>query len=96
MRLLLVILSLGASSVALAQSVDQLRQSFDQRCEQAATARDDQLAKLSQSYQAALERLLEKTKTAGNLDAALPIHEELACDQDIAAARDQPKLFKWR
>ena len=79
MRLLTLLtawITLSAAN-APAQSVDQLRQSFDQRCEQAATSRDDQLDKLSKSYQAALERLLEKTKTAGNLDATLPIHQEL-------------------
>ena len=79
MRLLTLIAALISLSAAnaSAQAVDQLRQSFDQRCEQAATLRDDQLDKLKQSYQAALERLLDKTETAGNLDAALPIHQEL-------------------
>jgi hypothetical protein len=76
LTLLTALISLSVAT-APAQSVDQLRQSFDQRCEQAATSRDDQLGKLNQSYQAALERLLEKTKSAGNLDAALPIHQEL-------------------
>ncbi len=71
--LLLFVLVAGAT----AQSVDQLRQSFDQRCGQAATLRDEQLAKLNQAYQTALERLLEKIKGAGNLDAALPIHAEI-------------------
>jgi hypothetical protein len=72
-----IILAISLGTLCAAQSVDQLRQSFDQRCEQAATTRDEQLEKLAKSYQTALERLLEKTRTAGNLDAALPIHQEL-------------------
>ena len=71
--LMIAILTLAAA----AQTVDSLRQGFDQRCEQAANARDEQLGQLTTSYQAALTRLLEKIKSTGKLDAALPIHQEL-------------------
>lgn len=75
MRAIILCLALACSSFA--QSLDALRQNFDQRCEQAATARDEPLEKLTASYRSALERLLEKTKSTGKLDSALPIHQEL-------------------
>jgi hypothetical protein len=78
MRLLTLIAALFTlAAAASAQSLDRLNKSFDQRCEQAATARDAQLDKLNASYAAALQRLLEKTKASGKLDAALPVQQEI-------------------
>ena len=77
MRIVIALLISFCAFAATAQTVDPLRQSFDQRCEQAATARDKQLDQLTASYQTALERLLEKTKATGKLDSVLPIHQEL-------------------
>ncbi|MCF7734171.1 MAG: hypothetical protein K9N23_20980 [Akkermansiaceae bacterium] len=74
---LTALLALSVAATATAAPVDRLRQSFDQRCEQAATERDTQLDKLNASYRGALERLLEKTKASGKLDAALPVHQEI-------------------
>jgi hypothetical protein len=88
MRSIILAISLGA--LCAAQSVDQLRQSFDQHCGLAANTRDEQLAKLTKSYQAALERVLDKIKTAGDLDAALPIHQELVAIKQVPG--DLPPL----
>lgn len=88
MRLLLTLTALLAlsGSHAPAATVDQLSRSFDQRCEQAATARDTQLDKLNASYTAALQRLLEKTKASGKLDAALPVQQEIEAVKEGGAA----------
>ncbi|MCX6875084.1 MAG: hypothetical protein NTW21_14930 [Verrucomicrobia bacterium] len=77
MRLLIPFLISLSTLAAPAQSLEKLRQSFDERCDQATALRNEQIGKLNASYLAALERLLEKTKTAGRLETALPIHREI-------------------
>lgn len=77
MRIILILHLLAVAIPVAAQSVDQLRKSFDEHRERTAAVRDGQLEKLSESYLGGLQRLLDKTKASGKLDTVLPVHEEI-------------------
>lgn len=80
-QLLLLFVIIGS---AFAQSLEKLQDGFDSRRQQAAELRDDQLRKLNTSYTTAVERLLEKIKGSGSLDAVLPVHKEIEALKDKA------------
>ncbi|MBN8458946.1 MAG: hypothetical protein J0M04_14015 [Verrucomicrobia bacterium] len=81
----LIFLTLALTATARAQAVDSLVNRFDERREQADLDRDEQLKKLSDSYVIALKRLLDRTKSGGNLDAVRPVNDEITAIEDKAA-----------
>jgi len=85
----LVTLALVAVT-ALGASLADLQKSFATHRETAGTQRDEQLTKLEAAYLGGLERYLEKVKSSGNLDAVIPVHDEI---EAVKADKDPlPKL----
>ncbi len=61
-----------------AATPDELRSSFMLRLDEASARRDEQLKVLTTGYLAALERQREAVKASGDLNAVIPIHEEIS------------------
>ena len=65
------------ASVAMAAPFDDLQAAFKTHRATANSQRDEQLAKFDASYSGALERQLEKVKSTGKLETAIPFNEEI-------------------
>ena len=72
----LIALALMAS-VAMAASLDDLQGAFKTHRATANSQRDEQLSKFNASYSGALERQLEKVKSTGKLELAIPFNDEI-------------------
>lgn len=75
--LLALAATLALAASALSQSLDVLQQSFMAKYDALNRDRDQKLEKLTSGYSAALTRLLDELKASGNLDAVLPVRDEL-------------------
>ncbi|MGB6222083.1 discoidin domain-containing protein, partial [Haloferula sp.] len=74
LTLILVVL---LASISQGSSVEDLQQAFQKRCDEVITKRDQQIDTLRDNYQAALERLFEKTKAKGKLELLIPIKDQM-------------------
>ena len=76
---LLVVTNRGFAQAAQnAQSLEEFQRSFTEDCVSLGQERDRDLGKLAGNYITALRELGEKAKQSGNLDAVLPVRDEIA------------------
>ena len=75
--LLGLIATLLFHALGFGQTLDELRVDFDTKTKELSQFRDKEIDVLSDRYTGALEGLIEKTKATGNLDAVIPVRDEI-------------------
>jgi hypothetical protein len=73
-----LMLFLALESLSNAQPLEQFQRGFTEDCVRLGQERDQDLDKMAANYINALRDLGEKAKQSGNLDAVLPVRDEIA------------------